>query len=179
MTRLRLQQALLSGAVTAVPHRLGVSLTALSQSDDEVCVKFNDGSSGRYDLVVGADGIHSTVRQLAVASSEPIYAGQMAWRSVIPTRPAGMIEMMVLLGEGCFFGLVPMGEGCTYGFGAVDGQRFEDPLAGRLESALPTDDSRITASKVDDAAFREKAPFDVPDGLPRRREYVEDVRPMA
>ena len=41
--------------------------------------------------------------------------------------------MMVLLGDGRFFGLVPMGEGCTYGFGAVDGPRFEDPLAGRLE----------------------------------------------
>ena len=41
--------------------------------------------------------------------------------------------MMVLMGEGCFFGVVPMGEGYTYGFGAVDGRRFEDPLAGRLE----------------------------------------------
>jgi 2-polyprenyl-6-methoxyphenol hydroxylase-like FAD-dependent oxidoreductase len=40
---------------------------------------------------------------------------------------------MVLLGEGRFFGVVPMGEGYTYGFGAVDGDRFEDPLVGRLE----------------------------------------------
>jgi 2-polyprenyl-6-methoxyphenol hydroxylase-like FAD-dependent oxidoreductase len=133
ITRVRLQQALLSGAVTVVPHRLGVSLTALTQSDDQICASFSDGSSGDYDLVVGADGIHSTVRQLTVASSVPAYAGQMVWRSVIPTRPPGMVEMMVLLGDGCFFGLVPMGEGCTYGFGAVDGERFEDPLPGRLE----------------------------------------------
>jgi 2-polyprenyl-6-methoxyphenol hydroxylase-like FAD-dependent oxidoreductase len=133
ITRVRLQQALLSGAVTAVPHRLGVSLAALTQSDDQVCASFSDGSSGNYDLVVGADGIHSTVRQLAVASFVPANAGQMVWRSVIPTRPPGIVEMMVLLGEGCFFGLVPMGEGCTYGFGAVAGERFEDPLAGRLE----------------------------------------------
>jgi 2-polyprenyl-6-methoxyphenol hydroxylase-like FAD-dependent oxidoreductase len=41
--------------------------------------------------------------------------------------------MMVLMGEGCFFGLAPMGEGYTYGFGAVGGTRFDDPLVGRLE----------------------------------------------
>jgi hypothetical protein len=41
--------------------------------------------------------------------------------------------MMVLMGEGCFFGMIPMGEGYTYGFGAVDGRQLKDPLAGRLE----------------------------------------------
>jgi len=83
--------------------------------------------------VVGADGIYSTVRELAVNSSSPSYAGQMVWRSIISTRPPGIVEMMVLMGEGCFFGVVPMGEGYTYGFGAVDGQQLKDPLAGRLE----------------------------------------------
>jgi FAD-dependent urate hydroxylase len=132
ITRVRLQEALLTGAA-AVPHRLGVSLTALTQDDNRVRVRFSDATSGDYDLVVGADGIHSTVRELAANTCSPSYAGQMAWRSVIPTRPPGIVEMMVLLGDGRFFGLVPMGEGCTYGFGAVDGTRFEDPLAGRLE----------------------------------------------
>jgi 2-polyprenyl-6-methoxyphenol hydroxylase-like FAD-dependent oxidoreductase len=57
----------------------------------------------------------------------------MVWRSLIPARPAGVTDFMVFLAEGCFFGLVPMGEGYTYGFGGVDGRRFEDPLAGRLD----------------------------------------------
>jgi 2-polyprenyl-6-methoxyphenol hydroxylase-like FAD-dependent oxidoreductase len=58
----------------------------------------------------------------------------MVWRSVITSRPHGIFDnMMVLMGDGCFFGLVPMGEGYTYGFGAVDSDRFEDPLTGRLE----------------------------------------------
>jgi hypothetical protein len=57
----------------------------------------------------------------------------MAWRSVIAMRPAGLVDMIVLMGEGRFFGLVPMGEGHTYGFGAIGGERFEDPLPGRLE----------------------------------------------
>jgi 2-polyprenyl-6-methoxyphenol hydroxylase-like FAD-dependent oxidoreductase len=105
----------------------------LAQDDNRVRVSFSDGTSGDYDLVVGADGIYSTVRDLAVTSSPPSYAGQMVWRSLIATRPRGIVCMMVLMGEGRFFGLVPMGEGYTYGFGAVDGERFEDPLAGRLE----------------------------------------------
>jgi 2-polyprenyl-6-methoxyphenol hydroxylase-like FAD-dependent oxidoreductase len=131
ITRVRLQEALVAGA--AVPHRLGVSLTALTQDDDRVRVSFSDGTSGDYDLVVGADGIHSTVRELALSASSPSYAGTMAWRSVIPTRPPGILDMMVLMGEGCFFGLAPMGEGHTYGFGAVGGARFKDPIVGRLE----------------------------------------------
>jgi 2-polyprenyl-6-methoxyphenol hydroxylase-like FAD-dependent oxidoreductase len=132
LTRVRLQEALLTGAA-AVPHRLGVSLTALIQDDKRVRVGLSDGRSGDYDLVVGADGIYSTVRELAVKSSSPSYAGQMVWRSIIPTRPPGIVGMMVLMGEGCFFGVVPMGEGYTYGFGAVDGRQLKDPLAGRLE----------------------------------------------
>ena len=84
ITRVKLQEALLTGAA-AVPHRLSVALTALTQNDGTVEVRFSDGTSGSYDLVIGADGIRSTVRELAIASSPPAYAGQMAWRSVIRT----------------------------------------------------------------------------------------------
>ena len=44
VTRLRLQEALLTGAA-AVPYRLGVSLTALTQEDKRVRVSFSDGRS--------------------------------------------------------------------------------------------------------------------------------------
>jgi len=133
MTRVRLQETLLAGAAAA-PHRLGVSLTALTQDDHRVRASFSDGAHANYDLVVGADGIHSTVRALAIGSYSPGYAGQMAWRSVIPIRPKGIVDnMMVLLGDGRFFGLVPVGDGQTYGFGAVDAGWSEDPLDGRLE----------------------------------------------
>jgi 2-polyprenyl-6-methoxyphenol hydroxylase-like FAD-dependent oxidoreductase len=132
LTRVRLQEALLAGAA-AVPHRLGVALTAMTQEAHHVVVRFSDGTSGAYELVVGSDGIHSTVRTLAVQAVTPAYAGQIVWRSLIPTRPPGLDAIMVLLGAGCFFGLVPMGEGATYGFGAVDAARFADPLAGRLD----------------------------------------------
>lgn len=132
ITRVKLQEALLSGAAD-VRHRLGISLTGLTQDSGSVEVRFSDATSGTYDLVVGADGIRSTVRELAFASSSPAYAGQMVWRSLIPGRPPGMVDMMVLMGETSFFGLVPMGRGQTYGFGALVGERFEDAHAGRLD----------------------------------------------
>ena len=51
-----------------VPYRLGTAVTSLTQEEQNQCVQvgFSDGSSGEYDLVVGADGLGSTVRELAL-----------------------------------------------------------------------------------------------------------------
>src|SRR5262245_38592291 len=108
--RAKLQQVLLAGAV-AVPSRLGTSVRALTQDAHRISVEFSDGSVGDYDLVVGADGIASTVRQLTLSVALPVYAGQMTWRSVAPIRPRGLTKLQFLLGEGCFFGLCPVGNG--------------------------------------------------------------------
>jgi 2-polyprenyl-6-methoxyphenol hydroxylase-like FAD-dependent oxidoreductase len=40
--------------------------------------------------------------------------------------------MMVLLGDGCFVGVVPLGGGQTYSFAAIDSDPVEDPIPGRL-----------------------------------------------
>jgi 2-polyprenyl-6-methoxyphenol hydroxylase-like FAD-dependent oxidoreductase len=132
ITRPRLQQALLAGA-TAVPCRLGTSVTSLVQDRHGVRVGFSDGSTGEYDLVVGADGIYSTVRELTMGPVEPGYTGLTIWRSVALARPRGVTNFMLLVGEGCFFGLIPMGDGHAYGFGGVGQPRLPDPLEGRLE----------------------------------------------
>ena len=59
--RPRLQKILLAGAA-AVPCRLNISVASLMQDERRVQVGFGDGTSSDYDLVVGADGISSTVR---------------------------------------------------------------------------------------------------------------------
>src|SRR5215472_19101681 len=53
--RPKLQRALLPG-VSNVRCRLGTSVTCLAQDGHRVSVEFSDGSTGDYDLVVGADG---------------------------------------------------------------------------------------------------------------------------
>jgi 2-polyprenyl-6-methoxyphenol hydroxylase-like FAD-dependent oxidoreductase len=130
VTRRRLQGVLQNGAAT-VSHRLGVSLTGLSQRNNHVRAGFSDGTCSEYDLVVGADGVHSTVRRLALDTSSPTYAGLMMWRSVISTCPPDLTDFMILRGEGLSVGLIPMGEGYSYCFASTGGSRFEDPLAGR------------------------------------------------
>lgn len=127
--RAKLQDALLSGAA-GVSCRLGTCVTSLSQDDHRVFVEFSDGTAGEYDLVVGADGISSSVRQLTLDPAPLVYSGRMAWRSLAPIR---LQELQFWLGDGCFFGLCPVGDGRTYGFGSVTEQRFHDEAQGRLQ----------------------------------------------
>jgi FAD-dependent urate hydroxylase len=130
--RSKLQRALLLG-VAHVRCRLGRTVTSLAQDDRRVSVGFSDGSTGDYDLVVGADGINSTVRALTLTTAAPSDLGAMNWRSIAPIRPAGLTALQLHLGDGCVFGLVPMGAGRTYGFAYVVQPHFRDPLAGRLD----------------------------------------------
>jgi len=97
--RMRLQQILVAG-VEGVSRRLGISIQSLAQDGDRVAVIFSDGSSGSYDLVVGADGISSTVRSLALGTRLPAYTGAMAWRSIAPIGPRGLTTLQFHLGEG-------------------------------------------------------------------------------
>ena len=130
--RTRLQRVLVEGAA-GVPCRLGVTVSALTAYPDRVEVAFSDGTSGNYDLVIGTDGISSSVRRLVFGEIEPTYTGAMAWRSTAPVRPHGLNELQFLLGEGCFFGLCPVGDGRTYGFGNIIGPRMHEPVTGRLD----------------------------------------------
>jgi FAD-dependent urate hydroxylase len=132
IARTSLQRVLLGGA-SAVPSRLGTSITSLAQHDRRVSVTFTDGSTGDYDLVVGADGIHSAVRDHVAGGVVPEFARQIVWRSLAPVRVPGPPSVQMWLGEGCFFGLCPVGDGATYGFGNVTHPREHDPVQGRLE----------------------------------------------
>jgi 2-polyprenyl-6-methoxyphenol hydroxylase-like FAD-dependent oxidoreductase len=71
-------------AEAEVPIRLGVTLASLAQSEDHVDVEFDDATEGRYDLVVGADGANSKVRDLIFGPEfRPKYTGQAVWRATV------------------------------------------------------------------------------------------------
>jgi 2-polyprenyl-6-methoxyphenol hydroxylase-like FAD-dependent oxidoreductase len=133
IVRPRLHSALQKG-VADVPCRLGTTVTSLTQDDRGVTVAFSDGTSGAYDLVVGADGIRSTVRALTLDAAPPIYLGAMNWRSVAPICPVGLESALQMhVDDGRIFGLVTMGAGCTYSFAISIEPQFHDPVEGRLE----------------------------------------------
>lgn len=73
--------------VPGIDIRLGCTFTRITQDADSVEVEFTDGQRRRYDLVVGADGLYSKVRQaLFPQAPQPSYSGQSVWRAVLP-RP--------------------------------------------------------------------------------------------
>jgi salicylate hydroxylase len=52
-------------------------------SDKEMKLEFQDGTTTTANLVVGADGIHSVVRNTYI-EDEPIFSGLVAYRGLIP-----------------------------------------------------------------------------------------------
>ena len=67
---------------------LGCSFTTIDQDADGVDVGFTDGQRRRYDLVIGADGLYSKVREtLFPQAPKPRYSGQAVWRAVLPRPP--------------------------------------------------------------------------------------------
>jgi 2-polyprenyl-6-methoxyphenol hydroxylase-like FAD-dependent oxidoreductase len=68
--------------------RLGCTFTAIDEDAEGVEVSFTDGRRERYDLVVGADGLYSQVRQaICPDAPQPRYSGQGCWRAVVPRPP--------------------------------------------------------------------------------------------
>ena len=65
ITRDRLNRILHSAVPDTVEFRFNTTLTSIADGPGGVDVGFTDGRPGRYQLVVGADGLHSTVRRLA------------------------------------------------------------------------------------------------------------------
>ncbi|MEV6765442.1 FAD-dependent monooxygenase [Streptomyces sp. NPDC051105] len=72
-----------------VTVRLGLSVEHLDHSLDHIDVTFTDGSAGRYDLLVGADGINSALRALIGITAKPRPVGMSIFR-VVAQRPAEM-----------------------------------------------------------------------------------------
>jgi len=66
----------------ALYHR-GKGVARFEQSERSVKVTLTDGASVEVDLVIGADGIRSTVRQQCLPELNPLYAGYVAWRALI------------------------------------------------------------------------------------------------
>jgi 2-polyprenyl-6-methoxyphenol hydroxylase-like FAD-dependent oxidoreductase len=64
-------------------YRLGMSLDRVEQDEDGVTAVFADGARERGDLLVGADGVRSTVREQLLPDLAPQYAGYVAWRAML------------------------------------------------------------------------------------------------
>lgn len=75
-------------AAAAVNVRLGVTFEQIQDRGSRVTVRFTDGTSGDYDMVVGADGAYSKVRSVLYGEKyKPAFTGQGVWRYNVPRPP--------------------------------------------------------------------------------------------
>jgi len=88
MHRADLHDALRSVLPADIFH-LGRRLVGLDHKAGCVAVAFADGSRAEADLVVGADGVHSVVRDIIVGPDAPLHRGRIAYRAVFPSELMG------------------------------------------------------------------------------------------
>jgi salicylate hydroxylase len=76
----------LAQALAADSMRFSKRLSRLTQDAGGVDLHFEDGSTARHAVVIGADGIHSRVRAALFGPEQPRFTGVVSYRSVIPTE---------------------------------------------------------------------------------------------
>ena len=159
ITRPRLHRILQSHTLASAANvRTGVTFSAIEQRGDRVEVTFTDDSSGSYDLVVGADGLHSQVRATVFSADlKARYTGQVCWRYNLP-RIDGLDKIRMYLGETGSAGFCPLSADLMYIL------TIEKPPAGAA-IRLPVEGSA--------ALYRERlAPFGGP--VAEHRELIVD-----
>jgi 2-polyprenyl-6-methoxyphenol hydroxylase-like FAD-dependent oxidoreductase len=75
---------LLRDALPGERYHRGLALQAFEQNSGGVVAHFNDGSTAQGDVLIGADGLRSTVRRQCLPAAAPLYAGYVAWRGLVP-----------------------------------------------------------------------------------------------
>lgn len=94
---------------------------SVDQSDTQVTVHFEDGTIVTADLVIAADGIHSSIRQQIAPSSIPRYAGYTCWRGITENKERvdeyTSTELWSTKGR---FGMAPMKNGLVYWFACIN-----------------------------------------------------------
>jgi 2-polyprenyl-6-methoxyphenol hydroxylase-like FAD-dependent oxidoreductase len=137
------RDGLMSGLSSAMraPVRYAITLASVGGPVKEPEVAFSDGTHGQFDLVVGADGIHSAVRRAIYPGLEPAYRSFCAWRTVMERAHWDPVFRFSST-PGCLLGSFPVAvpEGRQEGLGHDALSRSRAQAAG----GVPADAGRVT-----------------------------------
>ncbi len=102
----------LLGVLPSDMVRLGHTAETVDDSGDHAVVTFTNGSQISADLVIGADGIKSVVREQLFSDTQPVFAGERAYRTVIAVDDAhGMVtddDFRMFIGRGTKVYMLPL-----------------------------------------------------------------------
>ena len=108
----RLQQILASYLPSEVIH-LNHRCIDFEQNENTVITHFENGKTVESDLLIGADGLNSRVREILIGDGQPRYLGSMSWRAVVNYQEEllPLNEVIVMRGEISILFLLNLGEG--------------------------------------------------------------------
>lgn len=132
--RSSLHKALISQVGKNIDLRLGLTIKHLQQTKFRVYVTFSNGQTDFFDLVVGADGIHSQVRELVFGKNFLKYYGWKVWALWTPKGvgfPKGAIQ---LASGGRMYFIYPLDDRAVIMFAAALPPNAPDPPEIRREN---------------------------------------------
>lgn len=112
LTRPALHAALSAALPTSVTVRLNTSVTSVTHDPKGADVTLSTGEARRFELVVGADGLHSHVRELVLGAVQYRYTGTTCWRGL--TSNFGLTHAVEAWGGAKRVGAVPLRENQLY-----------------------------------------------------------------
>ncbi|MGF6832257.1 2-polyprenyl-6-methoxyphenol hydroxylase-like FAD-dependent oxidoreductase [Paenarthrobacter sp. TE4293] len=114
--------------------RYGQTVTGIDDDGGSVTVRTADGGSSGFDLLIGADGLHSAVRRAIGIDVEPKPTGMGIWRAFVE-RPEDVVRTDLTYGGPCFIaGYCPTGPDTIYAY-----------LVEKAQERRPVDGPRVMA----------------------------------
>ena len=94
--------------------RTGLTPSTVDSDENGASVTFSDGTRSSFDLVIGADGLRSTIREQVCGPNRPDFLGQACYRAVLP-RPEAVSSEVAFVGHPTtHIGFTPTGADSMY-----------------------------------------------------------------
>jgi 2-polyprenyl-6-methoxyphenol hydroxylase-like FAD-dependent oxidoreductase len=95
---------------------LNAEFKSITQTEEKVTIDFQNGTQWEGDLLIGADGIFSQVRELVIPHIQPFYLGDLVWRGVVAddTFCTDGNFIVYVRGRGIYANFFDLGRGLTH-----------------------------------------------------------------
>ena len=122
-------------AVAGTPIHLGRACETVEQDAHGATAVFADGGPAHGDVLIGADGVRSRIRDHLGVSGPLRYAGYTAWRGIAPFETSRLVGGETL-GCGQRFGLVPIARERVYWYATTNTEEGQTEDAASTHTTL-------------------------------------------